>query len=252
MRRRAKAQIVAAVPVNEVVSALIAGFCKVGNLVLFVAVVFQLFHCIKVKIGGFIAGGQAFGWMLSKGRIRLDLQQICRNMGSPTTLDQFQRFVKLGFGVVGQCQHDVAADVRKPCAPGGGKSSPRLLCRVRSAQCAQLGIPGRLHPKRDAVHARLPEACKAFFRHRLRVCFQCDLGPRHRPGRIDQPFCLLRAQQAGRAAAKIKGVRLQRCFRRKAGKLPQKSIHIGIRHAALTGMGIEIAVSAFGKTVRNV
>ena len=103
MRRRAKAQIVAAVPVDEVVSALIAGLCKVGDLVLFVAVVFQLFHCIKVKIGGFIAGGQAFGRMFTKGRIRLDLQQICRNMGSPTTLDQFQRFVKLGFGVVGQC-----------------------------------------------------------------------------------------------------------------------------------------------------
>ena len=168
-------------------------------------------------------------------------------MGSPTTLDQFQRFVKLGFGVVRQCQHDVAADVRKPCALRGGKCSPRLLCRVRSAQCAQLGIPGRLHPERDAVHARLPEACKAFFRHRLRVCFQCDLGPRHRPGRIDEPFCLLRAQQAGRAAAKIKGVRLQRCFRRKAGKLPQKSIHISFRYAALTGMGIEIAVSAFWK-----
>ena len=226
MRRRAKAQIVAAVPVR---------LCKVGDLVLFVAVVFQLFHCIKVKIGGFIAGGQAFGRMFTKGRIRLDLQQICRNMGSPTTLDQFQRFVKLGFGVVRQCQHDVAADVRKPCPPGGGKGSPRLLCRVRPAQCAQLGIPGRLHPERDAVHTR-----------------QCDLGPRHRPGRIDEPFCLLRAQQAGGAAAKIKGVRLQRCFRRKAGKLPQKSIHISFRYAALTGMGIEIAVSAFGKTVRNV
>ena len=173
-------------------------------------------------------------------------------MGSPATLDQFQRFVKLGFGVVRQCQHDVAADVRKACPPGGGKGSPRLFCRMRPAQRAQLGIPGRLHPEGDTVHSRLPEACKTFFRHRLRVCFQCDLGPRHRPGRIDQPFCLLRAQQAGRAAAKIKGVRLQRCFRRKAGKLPQKSIHIGIRHAALTGVGIKITVPAFGKTVRNV
>ena len=217
------------------------------------SVVFQLFHCIKVKIGGFIAGGQAFGRMFTKGRIRLDLQQICRNMGSPTTLDQFQRFVKLGFGVVRQCQHDVAADVRKPCALRGGKCSPRLLCRVRSAQCAQLGIPGRLHPERDAVHTRLPEACKAFFRHRLRVCFQCDLGPRHRPGRIDQPFCLFRGAAGwGVPPPKIKGVRPQRCFRRKAVKLPHKSIHISFRYAALTGMGIEIAVSAFGKTVRNV
>ena len=173
-------------------------------------------------------------------------------MGGSALLDQFQRFVKLGFGVVGQCQHDVAADVRKACPPGGGKGSLRLLCRVRPAQCAQLGVPGRLHPERDAVHARLPEACKAFFRHRLRVCFQCDLGPRHRPGRIDQPFCLLRAQQTGGAAAKIKGVRLQGPLRCKAVKLPHKSLHIGIRHAALTGVGIEIAVPAFGETIGNM
>ena len=190
--------------------------------------------------------------MLSKGRIRLDLQQIRGNVGSPTTLDQFQRFVKLSFGVVGQCQHDVAADVRKACPPGGGKGNPRLLCRVRPAQCAQLGVPGRLHPEGDAVHSRLPEARKALFGHRLRVCFQRDLCPGQGPGRIDEPFCLLRAQQTGGAAAKIKGVRLQGPLRCKAVKLPHKSLHIGIRHTALTGVGIEITVPAFGKTVGYV
>ena len=57
VRRRAKAQIVAAVPVDEVVPAFIARLCKVGDLVLAVAVVFQLLHGVKVEIGGFIACG---------------------------------------------------------------------------------------------------------------------------------------------------------------------------------------------------
>ena len=73
MGRRAKAQIVAAVPVNEVVAALIAGLCKVGDLVLAVAVVFQLLHRVKIEIGGFVAGGQPLGRVLAEGRVRLDL-----------------------------------------------------------------------------------------------------------------------------------------------------------------------------------
>ena len=57
MRRRAKAQIVAAVPVDEVVTAFIARLCKVGDLVLAVAVVLQLLYGVKVEIGGLISGG---------------------------------------------------------------------------------------------------------------------------------------------------------------------------------------------------
>ena len=59
--RRAKAQIVAAVPVDEVVTAFIARLCKVGDLVLAVAVVFQLLHGVEVEISGFIAGGALMG-----------------------------------------------------------------------------------------------------------------------------------------------------------------------------------------------
>ena len=71
--RRAKAQIIAAVPVDEVVTALIARLCKVGDLVLAVAVVLQLLHGVKVEIGGFIAGGQTLRRVLAEGRVRLDL-----------------------------------------------------------------------------------------------------------------------------------------------------------------------------------
>ena len=70
--RRAKAQIVAAVPVDEVMLPLVARLCKVGDLVLAVAVVFQLLHGIKVEIGGFIACGQTLWRVLAEGRVRLD------------------------------------------------------------------------------------------------------------------------------------------------------------------------------------
>ena len=71
--RRAKAQIIAAVPVDEVMLPLVARLCKVGDLVLAVAVVLQLLYGVKVEIGGFIAGGQTLRRVLAKGGVRLDL-----------------------------------------------------------------------------------------------------------------------------------------------------------------------------------
>ena len=71
--RRAKAEIIAAVPVNEVVTALIARLCKIGDLVLAVAVVFQLLHGVEVEIGGFIACGKTLRRVLAEGRVWLNL-----------------------------------------------------------------------------------------------------------------------------------------------------------------------------------
>ena len=73
VRRRAKPEVIPAVPVDQVVLSLIAGLCKVGDLVLAVAVVFQLLHRVKIEIGGFVAGGQPLGRVLAEGRVRLDL-----------------------------------------------------------------------------------------------------------------------------------------------------------------------------------
>ena len=64
--------------------------------------------------------------------------------------------------------------------------------------------------------------------------------------------CNLRGEQAGRAAAEIKGVRPQGRIRRKAVQLPQQRVHIGVRYAPLPGVGIKIAVPTFGKTVGNM
>ena len=173
-------------------------------------------------------------------------------MGRPAFFDQLQCLVKFGLRIVGQRQHDVAADILKPGAPGGGKGCPRLLSAVGTAKGAQLGVPGRLHPEGDAVHPRRPEAPQALLGDGLGVCLQGDLCTGHRLCCPDEPLCLRRGKQAGRAAAEIEGVRPQGGIRRKAVQLPQQRVHIGVRYAALPGVGVEIAVPAFGKTVGNM
>ena len=173
-------------------------------------------------------------------------------MGGTAFFNQLQCLVKLGLRIVGQCQHDVAADILEPGAPGSGKGCPRLLGIVRAAKGAQLGVPGRLHPEGDAVHPCRPEAPQALLGDGLGVCLQGDLSTGHGVCCPDEPFCLRRGEQAGRAAAEIEGVRPQGRVRRKAVQLPQQRVHIGVRYAPLSGVGIKIAVPTFGKTVGNM
>lgn len=61
VRRRAEAEVVAAVPIDEVVLPLIAGLCKVGDLVLLVAVVFQLLDGVEINVRRFVRGGSPSG-----------------------------------------------------------------------------------------------------------------------------------------------------------------------------------------------
>ena len=173
-------------------------------------------------------------------------------MGGTAFFDQLQCFVELGLRVVGQCQHDVAADVLEPGAPGSGKGCPRLLGAVGTAKGAQLGVPGGLHPEGDAVHPCRPEAPQALLGDGLGVCLQGDLCTGHGVCCPDEPLGLRRGEQAGRAAAEIDGIRPQGRIRRKAVQLPQQRVHIGVRYAPLPGVGIKIAVPTFGKTVGNM
>ena len=78
---------------------------------------------------------------------------------------------------MGQCQHDVPADVGKACPLSRRERRPGLFGRVGAAQRFELAVPGRLHPERDPVDARGPEAAQCFFGDRLRVGFQGDLRP---------------------------------------------------------------------------
>ena len=119
MCRRAEAEVVPAVPIDEVVLPLIAGLCKVGDLVLLVAVVFQLLDGVEIKVRRFVRGGQPLRRMPAKRGVRLDLEQIGRDVGGTAALDQLQRLVELRLRIMGQGQHDVAADVLKACPPRG-------------------------------------------------------------------------------------------------------------------------------------
>ena len=173
-------------------------------------------------------------------------------MRCPALRNELQCLVKLGLRIMGQGQHDVAADVGKACPPCRRKSCPGLPGGVGAAQRFQLAVPGRLYPERDAVHPGFPETAQGLLGHSLRVGLQRDLRPGCRSCRRNEPGGIGRGEQAGGAAAKIDRVRVKRRFRRKAGKLPQKGIHILGGHAALAGGRIEITVPAFGKAVGNM
>ena len=134
----------------------------------------------------------------------------------------------------------------------GGKGRTGLLCGVGAAQRLELAVPGRLDAEGNAVDARLPECLERVFGHGLRVGFQRDLGPGQGLCGGDEPGGVCRVQQTGRSTAEIKGVRPQGRVRRKPGEFPQKGVHIGPGDAALAGGGVEITVSAFGKTVGNM
>ena len=173
-------------------------------------------------------------------------------MGGPAGFDQLQRLIELGLRIMGQGQHDIAADVLEPgplCRPECG---PRLFGGVGAAQRFELAVPRGLDPEGDAVDARFPEGAEGLLRDRLRVGLQGDLcagqGRRgfHEPGRVR------RVQQTGGAAAEIEGIRPEGSVRCKAVQLPQKGVHVSAGYAPLSGCGIEIAVPAFGKTVWNM
>ena len=167
-------------------------------------------------------------------------------------LDKLQRLVEFGLRIMGQGQHDVAADVLEPGPACGGKGRTGLLCGVGTAQRLELAVPGRLDAEGDAVDACGAKRPEGRLRHRLGVRFQRDLCPRQGLGGVDEAGSVVGGEEAGGAAAEIEGVRPQGGVRRKAGKLPQQSVNIGAGHAALAGGGVEIAVPAFGKTVGNM
>ena len=75
---RAKAQVVLAVPVQQIVPAGKAGLCEVGYLILGVAARGQRVRAGKVKPGGPVIVRQMFGRGLAPGGAGLQLQQVAR------------------------------------------------------------------------------------------------------------------------------------------------------------------------------
>ena len=173
-------------------------------------------------------------------------------MRAAAAVQKLQRGVQLFLRIAGQGQHHVARQVGKA----------RLLCPkqrlaglgggVRAPHAAQAFIQGRLHAQGKAVCARGEKAAQQSGRQRLGVCLQRNLRPGAGLCRINQLCKLGRAQQAGRAAAEIQGVRCTRKLPAQAGQLAQKGVYIRLRHLCASAKGIKIAVAAFGKAVRNM
>ena len=214
--------------------------------------VFQLLDGVEVEICRLVCGRQTLRRVFAKSGIRFDLEQIGRDVGGSARFDQLQRLVELRLRIMGQSQHDVAADVGEPGIPGSPERGPGLFCGVGPPQRFQLGIPCRLHPKGDPVDACLPERPQLCFVHRLGVGLQRDLGSGQGGSGFDQPGGVGRIQQAGGAAAEVERVGAQRGVRRKPRKLPQQCVGVRRRNPPSAGCGIEIAIAAFGKTIWNM
>ena len=169
-------------------------------------------------------------------------------MCAAALLQKRQRCVKLGITVFRQGQHNIAANFRKPGLPRPGKGLRSAPGRMGAPQPPQLGVAGALHPKADACHACRTKTRQAFRGHHIRVGFQRDFRPRQGICRCDQAFQLLRCQQRRRTAAKIQRIGPTVIF----GKLPQQSVHIGLRHAPRPGGRVEITIPAFGPAVGDM
>ena len=105
---RAKAQVVLAVPVQQVVAAGKAGLCKIGYLILGIAARGQRVCAGKIKAGGPVVVRQAFGRGFAPWGAGLQLQQITRDMCTAAVLQKVQRGGQLFLRIAGKCQHHIA------------------------------------------------------------------------------------------------------------------------------------------------
>ena len=119
--RRTNAPVIFTVPIQQIVPPFVAGAGKVADLVLPVALLRQTLHGVQVKLRGGVGIRQARRRVAAKGGAGLDLEQVGRNMGAATRLQQGKGFIKLRDGIIGQRQHNIPADLPEACLPRPGK-----------------------------------------------------------------------------------------------------------------------------------
>ena len=169
-------------------------------------------------------------------------------MRAAAALQKGQRRVKFGVAVLGQRQHDIAANFCKPGTPRPGQRLRSALGGMGAPQPPQLRVAGTLHPKTDTRHTRCAEPRQTSPRYHVRVCFQRDFCPGQGIGRKDQAFDLFRCQKCRRPAAKIQRIRSAVIF----AKFPQQRFHIPLRHAPRPRRRIKITISAFCPAIGDV
>ena len=162
-------------------------------------------------------------------------------MGTAAVVQQCQRAVELGVGILRQRQHNIAADFGEAGLPRPSQRLRRPGSGVGAAKAAQLRVVGTLHTKADPRHARCPEAAQRLRRDDVWVRLQRDLCAGQGGSGFYQGVHLFRRQQRGRAAAEIHRVGAAGAL----AKLAQQRVDVVLRHAARARRGIKVAVPAF-------
>ena len=187
--------------------------------------------------------------MAAKGGARLDLQKIGRNVTGPALLQQLQRGVELRLRIIGQCYHDVSADIRKARLPRHAQRLPALCGGVRTPQPPQAVVEGGLYAQRQPVCAGAQKAFQQGGGEGLGIRFHRHLGVGQRTGCLHHAFQLSGREQTGSPAAKIERVGAGQLL---AFQLPHNGPDVFVGHAAAVSGRVKVAIATFGEAIGDM
>ena len=251
------AQIIAKLPIIEVVAAGLAGAGKGGSFIVVKAGIGQgLVHGIFNILCGIIMR-QAGRRRVAEGRVGLHGEVVGADVACAGGEGGVHILPRRFHILAGQGIHQIDVYPLKQCQRriDGGQ---RFMAAVDAAERLQRLIVEALYADRQAGDAGIFKAAKLCFFKRARVGFERDFGLRlqghERAHAAEQALDGSRLKQAGRAAADKDG------FHRSPPNIGQLGLQIkqqridigGFGQIAFGLMGIEIAIRAFAHAPRNV
>jgi hypothetical protein len=256
VRAGADAEVVAELPVVEVVHAAMAGPRERRHLVARQPRRRRALGDEVEHVGCHVVVGQPRRVLGEEG-VGLDRQVVDRQVRRLERQRLLQVGLQLGQRLAGQRIHQVEVEGVEG-ARGLLERGLRLRRVVHTAEHLQLAVVEALHADRQPGDAGLPVAAKAIALEGARIGFQRDLAarfqrqPRAHVG--DQRFDALRREQARRAAADEDGVHAASPDER------QRRLEVGaqrievarLRHAAGRFVRVEVAVRALLQAPREM
>ena len=211
MRAGADADVVAKLPVVQVVLALVAWAGVGRHLVALHARSLGGCHQVVEHVKGRVFVGQALGRLGGKTGVGLHREVIEREVGRLEGQGGVQVVLQVGHGLAGQGVHqvDVEGVERNARFFDGGLG---LIAVVHAAQGLEFGIVKTLHADGQSVHAGVSKALETVFLEGARVGLQGDfaagLQGQARADVGQQAVDAGGREQAGRAPADEDGVHL--------------------------------------------
>ena len=255
----AEADIGPGEPVAEIVPGLKAGLGEVGDLILGVAGPGQAAHRPQIQVGLLVVVRQALplGHPAGQGGALLHLQAVAGQMLGAKGQGVFHRGLPAVHGLAGQAVDQVQGQVVEFSLPGQPGGLVGLLRGVDAVDGGQLLRLGGLHPKGQAVDARLPQGAQGAQVHAVRVALHGDLRVLLDLKQLveggQQLLQPLGSVKAGGAAAEVDAV--HRDALGQGSRLPQMGQQglLIVVHPALTpGQGVKITVVALAAAEWNV